>query len=110
MVREGFFDDVIVALTWHHGTRNCVWSMASLACYEVYFKFKGKSALAIVELMNVGANYLREHIIPEAIYRMFSGEVSTEFPASDPNVVIVAYKEEFSVLEHKIDTRMIIKI
>ncbi|MEH7535542.1 hypothetical protein V7167_15075 [Bacillus toyonensis] len=108
------FDDVIIALKWHHGTRNCVWSMASLSCYEVYFKFKGKSALAVVELMNVGANYLREHIILEAIYRMFSGEVSTEFPASvlrkHPNVVIVADKEEFSVLEHKTDTRMIIKI
>lgn len=78
MVREGLFDDVDVALTWHPGTRNYVWSMASLACYEVYFKFKGKSAhaaaspylgrsaLDAVELMNVGVNYLREHIIPEA--------------------------------------------
>lgn len=78
MVREGLFDDVDVALTWHPGTRNNVMSMASLACYEVYFKFKGKSAhaaasphlgrsaLDAVELMNVGVNYLREHIIPEA--------------------------------------------
>ncbi|MEK4487353.1 M20 family metallopeptidase [Psychrobacillus sp. FSL H8-0484] len=78
MVREGLFDDVDVALTWHPGTRNNIMSMASLACYEVYFKFKGKSAhaagsphlgrsaLDAVELMNVGVNYLREHIIPEA--------------------------------------------
>ena len=53
-------------------------SVATLACYEVYFKFKGKSAHAFasphlgrsaldaVELMNIGVNYLREHIIPEA--------------------------------------------
>lgn len=78
MVREGLFDDVDVALTWHPGTTNNVMSAATLACYEVYFKFKGKSAhaagsphlgrsaLDAVELMNVGVNYLREHIIPEA--------------------------------------------
>lgn len=78
MVREGLFDDVDVAFTWHPGTRNSVTSMSTLACYEVYFKFKGRSAhaaasphlgrsaLDAVELMNVGVNYLREHIIPEA--------------------------------------------
>ncbi|AMA62347.1 M20 family metallopeptidase [Kurthia gibsonii] len=78
MVREGLFDDVDFALTWHPGSRNEIMSMASLACYEVYFKFKGasahaagsphlgRSALDAVELMNVGVNYLREHIIPEA--------------------------------------------
>ena len=78
MVREGLFDDVDAAFTWHPGTRNSIMSTATLACYEVYFKFKGKSAhaagsphlgrsaLDAVELMNVGVNYLREHIIPEA--------------------------------------------
>lgn len=78
MVREGLFDDVDFALTWHPGSRNEIMSMTSLACYEVYFKFKGasahaagsphlgRSALDAVELMNVGVNYLREHIIPEA--------------------------------------------
>lgn len=78
MVREGLFNDVDVAFTWHPGTRNNIMSTATLACYEVYFKFKGKSAhaaaspylgrsaLDAVELMNVGVNYLREHIIPEA--------------------------------------------
>ena len=78
MVREGLFDDVDVAFTWHPGTRNSIMSTSTLACYEVYFKFKGKSAhaaasphlgrsaLDAIELMNVGVNYLREHIIPEA--------------------------------------------
>ena len=28
--------------------------------------FNGRSALDAVELMNVGANYLREHVIPDA--------------------------------------------
>lgn len=78
MVREGLFDDVDFAVCWHPWSRNSVWSMSSLACYEVSFRFKGKSshaastphlgrsALDAVELMNVGVNYLREHIIPEA--------------------------------------------
>jgi len=78
MVREGLFDDVDFAVCWHPWSRNSVWSMSSLACYEVSFRFKGKSshaastphlgrsALDAVELMSVGVNYLREHIIPEA--------------------------------------------
>lgn len=78
MVRAGLFDDVDIALTWHPGTSNSIMCGQSLANYQVYYKFKGKSshaaisphlgrsALDAVELMNVGVNYLREHIIPEA--------------------------------------------
>jgi len=78
MVREGVFDDVDIALTWHPGDTNSIISMSSLANYQVYFKFEGvsshaaasphlgRSALDAVELMNTGVNYLREHIIPEA--------------------------------------------
>lgn len=78
MTREGCFDDVDIAFCWHPGDRNSVWGMGTLATFSIYFKFKGKSAhaaatphlgrsaLDAVELMNVGANFLREHIIPEA--------------------------------------------
>src|SRR5690625_601353 len=78
MAREGVFDDVDVALTWHPGPINAIWSFSSLANVQAYFKFTGKSAhaaaaphlgrsaLDAVELMNTGVNYLREHIIPEA--------------------------------------------
>ncbi len=78
MVREGVFDGVDVALTWHPSPVNSIMSLSSLANYQVYFRFKGlsshaansphlgRSALDAVELMNVGVNYLREHIIPEA--------------------------------------------
>lgn len=78
MVREGLFDDADVALTWHPGSHNMIMEGRSLANYQVYYKFKGisshaaisphlgRSALDAVELMNVGVNYLREHIIPEA--------------------------------------------
>ena len=78
MAREGLFDDVDFALSWHPGTKNEVWSSSSLANYQVYYKFTGRSSHAAasphlgrsaqdaVELMNIGVNYLREHIIPEA--------------------------------------------
>ena len=64
--------------TWHPGTANMIWSAGCLANVCAYFTFKGKtahaaasphlgrSALDACELMNVGVNYLREHIVPEA--------------------------------------------
>ncbi|OIK13821.1 amidohydrolase [Bacillus sp. MUM 116] len=78
MARAGCFHDVDFALCWHPWTTNTILPGKSLANYQVYFKFKGKSAhaavqphlgrsaLDAVELMNVGVNYLREHIISEA--------------------------------------------
>ncbi len=78
MVRERFFDDVDIALTWHPFSMNFMFSVPTLANIQAYFRFtgrsahaaaaphQGRSALDAVELMNVGVNYLREHIIPEA--------------------------------------------
>ncbi|SHH65236.1 aminobenzoyl-glutamate utilization protein B [Anaerosphaera aminiphila DSM 21120] len=76
--RDGYFDDLDFALTWHPESANRIWGGGSLANTIAVFNFKGKSshaaaaphlgrsALDAVELMNVGVNYLREHIIPEA--------------------------------------------
>lgn len=78
MVKAGVFDDVDIALCWHPASVTAVWNINVLANFSVLFRFHGKtahaaldpyngrSALDAVELMNVGANYLREHIIPEA--------------------------------------------
>ncbi|MBP0492434.1 M20 family metallopeptidase [Roseomonas indoligenes] len=78
MAREGAFDGLDAAVTWHPGAFNAVMSIRNLANYQVYFRFKGKaahaagsphlgrSALDAVELMNVGVNYLREHMPQEA--------------------------------------------
>ncbi len=74
MVRAGAFDDVDVALTWHPAPFNGVRSTENLAVLEYYYRFKGRaahasnaahlgrSALDAVELMNVGVNFLREHM------------------------------------------------
>lgn len=78
MARAGIFDDVDFSLCWHPWTTNEIFTGNSLANYQIYYKFKGKSshaaasphlgrsALDAVELMNVGVNYLREHVIQEA--------------------------------------------
>jgi len=78
MARAGLFDDVDFALTWHPSDTNVIIPTSSLANVQVSYKFTGRaahaaqsphlgrSALDAVELMNVGVNYLREHIIPEA--------------------------------------------
>ncbi|MCI8453274.1 MAG: amidohydrolase [Lachnospiraceae bacterium] len=78
MAREGIFADVDAALTWHPDCVNAVITYSTLANISVFFRFKGitshaaaapeqgRSALDAAELMSVGVNYLREHIIPEA--------------------------------------------
>src|SRR5690606_30420272 len=76
MARAGAFDDVDVALNWHPACFTAVKAYQSLAVLRVKFRFYGqaahasaaphlgRSALDAVELMNVGSNYLREHIPP----------------------------------------------
>lgn len=78
MARAGLFDGVDVAFTWHPWDENLAYNARMLATNQIKYIFKGKSthaafsphmgrsALDGVELMNVGANFLREHIIPEA--------------------------------------------
>lgn len=78
MAREGVFDELDCAFCWHPGTTNSVTSGSSLANYQILYSFTGvsahaagaphlgRSALDAVELMNVGVNFLREHVIQEA--------------------------------------------
>jgi len=79
MARDGVFDDLDAALTWHPSSVNSVWANgSSLAMYsfKVHFRgvaahaaadpFNGRSALDGAMLMDVGVNYLREHVIQEA--------------------------------------------
>ena len=78
MVRSGAFADTDIAITWHP---NSFWEVAvtpSLANTRADFVFTGRashaaasphlgrSALDAVELMNVGVNYMREHMPSDA--------------------------------------------
>ena len=74
MARDGLFNDVDTAICWHPATFNSVNKPMSLANTRVDFTFHGKaahaataphlgrSALDAIELMNVGVNYMREHM------------------------------------------------
>jgi len=78
MARGGAFKDLDCALTWHPATVNGVAFNSSLANTQMLFSFKGRSAhaagcpemgrsaLDALELMNVGVNFLREHMPSEA--------------------------------------------
>jgi len=78
MVRDGAFDGVDACLGHHPGFVNGAHLGSGNAMNSVKFEFfglpshaagspeQGISALDAVELMNVGANYLREHIVQEA--------------------------------------------
>ena len=78
MVRAGLFDDVAAAITWHPASLNGVDAPFSLANTRIDYTFHGRashaaaapelgrSALDAVELMNVGVNYMREHMPDDA--------------------------------------------
>lgn len=95
MARAGLFDNVDLALSWHPSTIPTIWNVNTLANYSATFKFNGKSAhaaaaphlgrsaLDAVELMNVGVNYLREHMVPEGRVHY----AMTDTGGTSPNVV-----------------------
>ncbi|PIE53961.1 MAG: amidohydrolase, partial [Dethiosulfovibrio peptidovorans] len=94
MARDGCFSELDAALTWHPADVNAVWEAGTLALNACNFIFKGltshaakspeagRSALDGAILMDVGVNYLREHMIQEArIHSVISSGGKT------PNVV-----------------------
>ena len=78
MVRAGAFADVDIAISWHPASFSGVNEAVSLANTRIDFTFVGRashaaaapdlgrSALDAVELMNVGVNYMREHMPDDA--------------------------------------------
>jgi len=78
MVQDGCFRGVDAVLGHHPGSMNAASLRSSLSIVSARFHFYGKaahagdapeqgrSALDAVELMNVGVNFLREHVIQDA--------------------------------------------
>ncbi len=78
MLEAGLFDDVDILLGWHPGALTGAGFAYSKAVVDVRFKFKGlaahastsphlgRSALDGVELMDVGVNFMREHVKEDA--------------------------------------------
>ena len=105
MVRAGAFADVDAAISWHPASFTRVDEARSLANTRIDFAFTGRashaaaaphlgrSALDAVELMNVGVNYLREHVPSDSRihYAMLdSGGIA-------PNVVQAFAKVRYAV-------------
>ncbi|HFE3439117.1 TPA: M20 family metallopeptidase [Klebsiella aerogenes] len=78
MVREGLFDVIDAALTWHPEAWAGMFSTSTLANIQAAWRFTGtaahaansphlgRSALDAVTLMTTGSNFLNEHIIEKA--------------------------------------------
>ena len=88
------FEGCDIAISWHPSSSNAVYDNSYLACAYAKFFFTGltahaafaphlgRSAVDAMELMNVGVNYMREHVIDAA--RIHYATDSCGFP---PNIV-----------------------
>ena len=77
MARDGLFKDLDAAITWHPGYTNEVTTGSNAACLQMVYEFAGtaahaagnpwdgRSALDGAELMNMGVQFLREHMEPK---------------------------------------------
>lgn len=77
MARDGMFRDLDAALTWHPGDVNAVTTGSNAASLQMEYTFTGlaahaadspqhgRSALDAAELMNIGVQFLREHMDPK---------------------------------------------
>ena len=95
MARDGLWYGLDAALTWHPDDCNEVATGSSNACIQVEYTFrgvaahaagcpeKGRSALDAVELMNIGVQYLREHMDSRARVHY----AVTDTGGRSPNVV-----------------------
>lgn len=78
MIQAGAFDDVDAILTWHPRWHNGASKGSCLAMDSIQFDFEGeashagaspeagRSALDAVQLMNVGVEFMREHVPDDA--------------------------------------------
>jgi len=95
MARDGMFRDLDAALCWHPGDVNEVTTGSNAACLQFEYSFtgltahaagdpqNGRSALDAAELMNVGVQFLREHMPKKcSIHYSFS-----DVGGISPNVV-----------------------
>ena len=77
MAREGLWKELDAALCWHPsdanqtmtGTNNSsiqvLYTFSGVAAHAAGDPYNGRSALDAVELMNVGVQFLREHVTPD---------------------------------------------
>ena len=112
LVRDGYFDDCDIAITWHPYTMSKVMKGGfHLANFRAFFTFHGisshaagapelgRSALDAVEIMDIGVNYMREHMIPDARVHY----AVTDTGGDAPNVVQAHAEGIYSVRAPRVD-------
>ena len=104
IARAGYFDDIDFAYTWHPGTLNGISPRGYVAIMGAKFTFDGiashaggaphlgRSALDAVELMNVGVNYLREHMIDQARIHYAYADAGGTAPNVVPSHAVIKYE------------------
>ena len=92
MTKAGVFDDLDVAVMWHPFDRNRIsnniWQAQDVKNYTFHgisahasrSPEEGRSALDAAELMNIGVNYLREHVPGDV--RMHYAYIDNHIPAN----------------------------
>ncbi|WP_352990950.1 M20 family metallopeptidase [Mesorhizobium sp. M1233] len=105
MARAGAFDDLDAAFCWHPAVFNEVATKSTNAAIWARFSFTGRaahaasnphlgrSALDAIELMNVGVNYMREHMPSNARVHY----AITNAGGEAPNVVQAYAESAYSV-------------
>lgn len=80
LVKAGRFDDVDAAFSWHPADVNTTHRYSTSANLSLVFRFRGRashagmaphagrSALDAVQLMNLGIEFLREHVKPGTLF------------------------------------------
>lgn len=108
MDKAGVFNDLDVAVTWHPFDRNRIsndiWQSQDIKNYTFHgisahaskSPDEGRSALDAAELMNIGVNYLREHVSGDV--RMHYAYIDNHIPA---NVVPDIAKTNYFIRSNK---------
>ncbi|MBQ6582476.1 MAG: amidohydrolase, partial [Mogibacterium sp.] len=109
MVRAGAFDDVDCALSWHPGLDN-IMMVDMFGCITGSFHFHSPDprgpqasmdALDAAEIMNVGVQYLREHVTPgtriETAY-VDAGGIASNVPKTNVTVLwcVRAFENDYA--------------
>ena len=114
MARDRAWEALDAALSWHPGDFNRVTTGSNISCIQVEYKFtgiaahaagspeQGRSALDAVQLMNIGVEFLREHMADSARIHY----AITDAGGNSPNVVQPAAQVLYMVRAHKVREAM----
>ena len=114
MARDRAWEALDAALSWHPSSWNHITTGSNISCIQVEYKFtgiaahaagnpeQGRSALDAVQLMNIGVEFLREHM-PDTARIHYA---ITDAGGNSPNVVQPAAQVLYMVRAHRVREAM----